>query len=188
MKLSPRESILAVVMVMAILSGGTFIVLKPKVTEWKEFRRQRLVAVTAVAKERRLLASRGEWETRYAELKKMLPEFGPEKQMDVHWLTAIEAAAAKHGVVISKRQAGEEKKMGDVFELPVECKELEGSLTALVGFLFDLQNQGAMLDVRQILLRPKELDVLRGRLTVYCAYTRTETGAPGGASSTVEKK
>ena len=62
--------------------------------------------------------------------------------------------------------------MGDVFELPIEVRDWEGSLEALVGFLFELQSQGAMLDIRHLVMKPNEKKVLRGRFVLYCAYTR----------------
>ena len=74
---------------------------------------------------------------------------------------------------ILKRQVGEEEKHGDVYELPIDCRDWEATLDSLTHFLFDLQAENAMLDVRQLLIRPnKDASKLRGRFLLNCAYTR----------------
>jgi len=102
----------------------------------------------------------------------MLPTLPAGRNTDVHWLELMDNMASKNGIKIIKRQAGEEKKMGEVYELPVECKEWEGSLDSMSHFLFDMQSEGGMLDIRQLLVKPTGKDVLRGRFTLYCAYMK----------------
>jgi hypothetical protein len=176
MKLAPRESILGIGLLLAILFGFTIILLKPKVQEWKEIRQQSRVLEAVLDKERKLLAGSKDWESQFAELRKMLPAFSADKKMDGHWLATMEQLASGRGLSVLKRQANEEKQNGEVFELVLEGKEWEGTLEALIGFLFDLQNQGATMDVRQLLVRPKERNILKGRFSVNCAYTRLAAG------------
>jgi hypothetical protein len=90
----------------------------------------------------------------------------------------MDGLASRNGVKIITRQVGEEEQAGEIYELPIECKDLEGTLQGLVRFLFDLQNEDAMLDIRQFYVKPKgKGDVLlRGRFTLYCAYTRAGEG------------
>jgi hypothetical protein len=63
--------------------------------------------------------------------------------------------------------------------LPIECREWEASLDALVRFLFELQSEGAMLDIRQLLIKPRGQGILRGRFTLYCAYARAGDAGAG---------
>ena len=92
--------------------------------------------------------------------------------MDVYWLALMDEIAAKRGVAIANRKVGEEKKVGDVYELPIEVKDWEGKLEAITYFMFDLRAAGAMMDLRQLYIKPKEDRSLRGRFMLYCAYTR----------------
>jgi hypothetical protein len=80
-----------------------------------------------------------------------------------------------------------------VYELAIDCREWEATLDPLVRFLFDLQSEGAMFDVRQLMIKPKGKGVLRGRFALYCAYTReaSERPAPrpeGGAGADSRRK
>lgn len=172
MRFSSREAVLALVAVAVILFGGSAMLVKPKLVYWKELRAKQAEVIRHIEQDKRLVAEREKWTKQLEALSKMLPQHSPDKKVDVYWLSIMDNLATKHGVEISKRQAGEEKKQGDVYELPIECKEWEGSLDSIVHFLFDLQSEGAMLDIRQLLIKPKEKGLLRGRFLLYCAYTR----------------
>ena len=172
MRLSSREAVLVLSTAAVALFGGSALVARPKVDVWKETRRQQEAVRTEIEQDERLLQQRESLETELAELSQSLPAYSTDKKMDIHWLSTMDRFAAKHGVKISRRQAGEEKKAGDVRELPIECQQWEGNLDSLVHFLFDLQSEGGMLDVRHLLIKPEKGDLLRGRFTLYCAYTR----------------
>ena len=88
---------------------------------------------------------------------------------------------------ISKRQPGEEKQQGEVYELPIECREWEGSLDAITHFLFDLQSEGAMMDIRHLLIKPKGEGVLGGRFWLHCAYTRGQESGVRGQGAEAEQ-
>jgi hypothetical protein len=82
--------------------------------------------------------------------------------------------ASEKKLAITRRQTGKEEEVGDVYELPIECKNWEGTLDSMVGFLYGLREEGAMLDVRQIYIRPAAPGYLKGTFTLYCAYMRGE--------------
>ena len=174
MRLSPRESMLALFTVAAILFGVSGMWAARKVDAWKQLRRRQAKLEEEVAGDERLVSSKQTWSAEFEALRGNLPEFLPQTKMDVHWFSVMESAASQHGFRILKRQVGDEERVGDVYELPIECKDWEGTLDSLVHFLFDLQKEGAMLDVRQLLIRPnKNGTKLRGRFLLYCAYTRS---------------
>ena len=179
MKVTARELILLVITLGVALFGVTALLSRAKIDEWKAVRREQAEVRDEIAEDQRLLTTRDQWAEKFESLKTFLPQFPAEQKMDVHWLALMDQLAAQHGVRITKRQVGEEKPMGDVVELPIEVRDWEGSLDAITHFLFDLQAQGAMLDVRQILMKPNEQKVLRGRFLLYCAYTRGLGNAPG---------
>jgi hypothetical protein len=158
----------------AALFGGSVMLARPKIQEWKILNRRRMEILESIDKERVLIDRGDGWAKRLSALSSMLPQFPADKKMDIHWLAYMDTLATKHDVKIARRQAGEEKKMGDVYELPIECKDWEGELEPIVRFLFDLQSEGAMLDMRQLLVKPKAGRLLRGRFSLFCAYTRSE--------------
>jgi Tfp pilus assembly protein PilO len=173
MKLSPRESMLALLTGAAILFGVSGMWAIRRVDAWKQLRQQQAKLEEEVAADEDLVASRQTWSAEFETLRGNLPEFSPETKMDVHWLSVMGRAASQHGFRISRQQVAEEVRVGDVYELPIECKDWEGTLDSLVHFLFDLQKEGAMLDVRQLQIRPNNNSTkLRGRFLLYCAYTR----------------
>jgi len=64
--------------------------------------------------------------------------------------------------------------VGDVYEMAIDCKEWDGTLDALVHFLYGLESAGVMLDMRQMFIRPSPVDHshLKGSFVLYCAYMR----------------
>ena len=173
-----REISLLLMTLGVALFGGTAILSRPKFDEWKQLRQQRTNARADIQTARELLASKDEWQNQFNVLSKELPSFPANKKMDIHWMSLMDQLASKNGVRIIRRQAGAEKQVGDVYELPIECRDWESSLPALTHFLFDLQTQTGMLDVRYLYIKPAKGGILRGRFTLYCAYTREKS--PGG--------
>lgn len=177
MRMTTREIMLLLITLVIALFGATALFARPKYREWKEMGVRREALRADIERDRMMVNSRDRWASELITLSKELPHFGASERMDTHWLSTMEAIAARNGVNIMRRQAGEERRMGDVFELPIECRDWEAELEPLVKFLFDLQSQGAMLDVRHLLVKPKSAGTLRGRLSLSCAYTRqTEEG------------
>lgn len=176
MRLAPRETVLAVATGIIALYGVSLMLARPRIETWKSLRAEQGLVRDQIASDRELIAEEDKWQAQYDELSAKLPQFAPDKRMEIHWLTVMDGIARKHGIQIVRRQAGEEKALGDIYEIPIEVKDWEGSLHALVAFLFELQTEGGMLDVRQLYVRPKEDALLRGRFTLYCAFTRGKGG------------
>lgn len=172
MSMSARELLLLIITLGVALFGITAALARPKIDEWKAVRQAQATLREEMTQDQHLLDTREQWNRKFDELKAYLPQYAMDKRMDAHWLSVMDSLAAKHGVSITKRQVGEELRVGDIYELPIEVRDWSGSLETIVHFLFDLQVQGAMLDVRQLLMKPNEQKVLRGRFVLYCAYTR----------------
>ncbi len=175
MKMSNRELILGIITVTVVLFGLTILLAKPKLDALKEVQDECRNVRNSIKVEKRLVEKKDVWEKRLADVSKLLPSEPANKDMDVHWLAVMDRIAHKHGLKIKKRLAKDEQQNGDVYEMPIECKEWEGSLESLVNFLFELQSEGAMLDIRQLTVKPKGKGVLKGRFILYCAYTREKT-------------
>lgn len=183
MTLSQRERWLGLVALFVVLFGLVGFTARGRIDHWRHVLGERRVAEAEQLRMKALIAQRDRWRSLYAELKDLLPVFAPDRQVDTHWLGLMDRLAVRHGVSILRRQVGVEQPVGEVFELPIEVREWDGTLESMLRFLYDLQSEGAMLDVRQMLVRPRDADnpeILRGRFTVYCAYLRN---APPGETA-----
>ena len=183
MNVSPRELILLEATLAVALFGGTVVLARPKFEEWKLIRKDQVQTRQGIELDERLLSERDTWDAKFDELKSELPEHAAGQRVDVHWMRLMQKLAKQHKVEIKKQQVGDEKKSGDVYELPIKCTDWEGDLNAIVHFLYDLQSQGGTLDVRELLIKPNKKKALRGRFVLYCAYTRANEAKTASAPS-----
>ena len=172
MRFTTREIVLALLALAVGLFGGTALVIRPRLAELRQMRTARAGLRAEIEADMKLVDRRETFGEQLAELSERLPVYPADKKMDIHWLSLMDNIAAKHGVRITKRQAGDENRNGDLYELGIECKQWEADLDAMVHFLFDLQEEGAMLNGQQLLIKPKGNNVLRGRFFLNCAYTK----------------
>jgi hypothetical protein len=179
MTIAPREKALAAATIVVLLFGALGLSAKGRLELWRARRAEYAARTVELGRQRLLIANAADWESRYAELKDLMPLFPADKQVDTYWMGTMDALASKNGLSISKRQVGAEKLAGDVYEFTIECREWEGSLEALVKFLYDLQAEGVMLDMRQLFVRPHPNNpgMLRGSFTLACAYLREKNDA-----------
>ncbi|MBL7114270.1 MAG: hypothetical protein ISS35_00770 [Kiritimatiellae bacterium] len=175
MKMTPREIALLLATMAAALFGITFVLIQRKIPEWRSIRQQQVEMHQQIERDRNMIGKRAGWLKQFEDLSSALPNFNADaRNVESHWLRLMSNKAGTHGVTIKESDAGDERPMGDVYELPIECKSWEGTLSALTYFLFDLQAEGAMLDVRYLRVKPKPgKQVLSGRFSLLCAYTRS---------------
>jgi len=175
--LSFKEKNLLLVLGVILLYGIAALCYKPAMLSLKQAKDKFKSAETKLKDERALIAARNEWIQRYETMRTMMPPFPYEKDVVTYWLSMMDTAASKHGLTIANRQADREKEVGDVYELPINCNNWEGSLEQLVKFLYDLDQKGAMLDMRQLSIRPAQNKpgILKGSFSLSCAYMRGET-------------
>jgi Tfp pilus assembly protein PilO len=171
-KISHREIVLSLSTLTVALFGASSLLVKPRLQEWKALRLEQEEARKQIELDSRLISQRGTWAKQFATLSEAMPRQPADKEVDVYWLSVIDELAKKNGIQIRRIEAGKEKRQGDVYELPIECKEWEGNLSGLVHFLFDLQAKGAMLDIRHLMIKPRAKGVLSGRFELSCAYMR----------------
>jgi hypothetical protein len=176
MKLTAREIVLGLVTVSVLLFGVSSLMVKSRIAVWKDLLAQQEAVVKEIDRSKRLHGDKDRWARDYEAVKSLVNVFPADQRVDVHFMTIMDGVAAKHGVTIAKRQPGEEKQIGDMFEMPIECNDVEGSQEAITRFLFDLQASGAMMDIRQLWLKPRGGGILRGRFTLYCAYMKEPKG------------
>lgn len=185
MKVSDRELLLAAATGAILLLGGSFLFVRPKWEQMKAARDEQAQVRKELEQFRSVALDREKWQKEMESVKGMLARYPADQAMDVVWLSSMDSKARKHGVNITRRKAGEEKQVGDVYELPVECSEWEGSLSALTHFLFELQTEGAMFDIRQLkVTQVRGSAQLRGGFTLFCAYIKEGARKPSSRGLT----
>lgn len=183
--MSAKDRNLLLVLIVAVLYGFAAMVAKAQLENWKKARKTWLSTEERLANERALIAAGGDWRARYDEVCDLMPMFSYERDVATHWLNMMDSVASDNGLTISRRQTGKEVEIGDVYELPIECKDWEGPIEPLVRFLYDLNAEGAMLDIRQLYVRPSNKPgFLKGSFTLSCAYMRGDV-VSGPASAPV---
>jgi Tfp pilus assembly protein PilO len=166
---------MAVITVSVVLFGITGMLGRAKIEELKDIRRQQQDVRSSIERNQRLVEQRDKWNERMEKFKGMMPVFPKKKRMDVYWGSEMEKLASRHSLKIIRQEVGQEHQEGPIYELPIECRDWEGTLASLVHFLFDLQSKGAMLDIRYLRIKPKNKTIRKGRFSLYCAYMRDST-------------
>lgn len=175
MKITPREVMLGMATLGAALYAGLIYFGSGQLDSWRLLRAERTQLLDSVQRSRDLVEEQPKWEAQMQELQTLMPLFPKDKRMDVHWLSEMEGKAAKNDLKILRHEVGNEQQEGPIYELPVFCRRWEGTLDAMVHFLFELQEEGAMLDIRYLLIKPKDKLIHEGRFDLYCAYRREGT-------------
>ncbi len=181
MIVSEREKNLGVVTLLVLLFAGLLMFFNRQKVQIAQLRAQRREREALYAEYCALIAQNQVWNDAYAKDADLMPVFEADRQVQTYWLGVLERLASDSGLSIIRRQVGEERQEGDVYEIPIECKEWEGSLESLVKFLYAVHAEGAMLDVRKLFVRPgssatgKAAGGLRGSFTLFCAYLRSDS-------------
>ena len=173
MKISTRELGLAWATAMVLILAGTYWFGQPKAKAWKEAAKERQDLQGRMKEIDHLLSDQTNINQRLDALRKQLPSHPQGKDVTAELLMTLEKTAQQHGLVLLRREPEKEKSVGDLYEVAINCT-WESSLDALVHFLYALQIQGAILDIRQLTVTPGQggPDRLKGNFTVDCAYTR----------------
>jgi Tfp pilus assembly protein PilO len=176
-KISIREMGLAWVTAVVIILTGTYWLCQPKANAWKAAIKEREALGWKMKEMNHLLGDQTNVNQRLDVLRKQLPQHPQGKDVTAELLMTIERTAQQHGLVLLRREPEKEKSVGDLYEVAINCM-WESTLDALVHFLYALQIQGAILDIRQLTMTPGQggPDRLKGSFTVDCAYTRTSVG------------
>jgi Tfp pilus assembly protein PilO len=177
MRISSRETLLFWVTALAALYGLGFVLGAPRVRQWQTLRREQQETSGKIQLAERLVAQSPQWEARLREIRGKLPHYPADKDVTADLLIQLEDIASRHGLTLPSRDIEKETRHGDLYELAVNCK-WEGKLDGIVHFLFDLQEQDAILSASQLSITPNEKRYLRGSFTVSCSYSRTPAGKP----------
>ncbi len=176
MKLTIREMMLAMVTVMVLLFGGTWVWFwMPMYTDWKASHDEMTQNRFRIEKAERTLSRKEDLDQRLNALREKLPKFEMDQEVTAEFLRELERTAQKYGLSLTRTTPSDEEPVGDLYEMSVNCS-WQASLEGLVEFLFDLQSRGGNIDVESINASPdsKRRDLLKGSFIIRFAYSRTE--------------
>ena len=128
-------------------------------------------------REVKLISQKSKYAAEYDEEKSRMPMFSIEAHnTDTTWLRKMDDFAAKYNVIIAQTDIGPEEAAGDVLERTITVRNFEGSLEALVKFMYELENSEiGMFDMKSLNLKPSQKKgYLKGSFTITCAYMRTD--------------
>lgn len=169
---SKEKNMLIGAMVVVLYAVAAFFY-KDQRASWEKQERIYATARQKYAEECALIEAKEEWSEKYTKMCSLMPIFPYDKDVDTHWLNMMDTVASKNELSISRRQIGKEEEVGDVYELPIDCKNWDGTLESLVTFLYGLRQEGAMVEVRQLYIRPGTAPgMLKGTFSLHCAYMR----------------
>ena len=179
MSISSREMILAWLTLAAVLLGGSFWLGEPMFQEWKDQRSARNSLYDRQRLAERLLEQKTEIQNRWETLRSNMPSYPIDLDVTSQLLRNLQQSADKQGLNLVRVEPDEEVSVGDLYEVSIACS-WEGSLEALVKFLYQVQAESGMVDVRQITVTPTRGDGgrLKGNMTVDYAYSRSSTPPP----------
>lgn len=171
-----EKAALAMVGMIALYAIAVIIWFVNSEAAWKKSAKAYNRECERFAKEEKLIAEKRKWNDAYESEKAAMPTFEYGKATDTTWMSKVESIAKENLVLITQIDHGDEVEAGDVLELPIEVKNWEGSLEALVKFMHALENSDeGMFDVKAISLKPSnKKGYLKGSLSLTCAYMREE--------------
>jgi hypothetical protein len=174
MTLKPRETVLLAATCLVGLIAASSVLVRSQLAELELLNEREINLKQEIESYKQLVSRREHFESQLAEVDDKLPRFPASQPMDVYWQRVAANIAGRQGVRLLTQEVTGPELVGGAYELMIDCKEWEGTLDGLVHFLFDLQSEGAMLDVRYLRIKPKNKQLRTGQFDLYCAYTLEE--------------
>lgn len=177
MRISKRETLLGLIALTAILFGLTYWLAGSRIDEQRQIKADKARLLHQIELHKRILSEKDAWYTRLEELQSQLPLYDEKTAITAELLKLIKRTADEHGLDLVRTQPYREEQTGNLYELGVSCN-WEGSLDALVKFLYEIQKQGVRFDVLQLNVQPdaQRDRILKGSMIIDCAY-RKKAGA-----------
>jgi hypothetical protein len=174
MKFTRRELVMTGATLLVVLGGASVWIGEPLLKKWDDA----AVARTRLENDQReaehIIAQHDEWDGKLKALREKIPQHLENEQVTAELLRTIKQLADANRINVSRLQPDDEKDLGDgIREVAIECT-WDADLDGLVHFLYAVQVQGAILDVRQMTIQPAQglAGRLRGNFTVFNAFSR----------------
>jgi hypothetical protein len=135
------------------------------------------------ASEERLIAKKKDYVAKYDEAKDRMPMFNfSATDTDTKWMRKMDEFSSKYHVVIAQTSIEDEVAAGDVFERTIVVRNFEGSLDALIKFMYELDHSAdGAFNMKSLSLKPSsKKGYLKGSFTISCAYMKRDSDDNGG--------
>lgn len=184
MKLTPRELILAwIAGVVLVFLPTWFFFVDPRLADARDKRDKQQTTAAELETERRMADQKGAWQAKLNDALKTLTAYPESQDVTADMLIKVEGLATKNSLTLTRREPQKEKRHGDIGALDIKCN-WEGTLDALVHFLFALQQDHGMLDISQLYIKSENKGLLKGTFMINCSYVRLKTpGGTGGSTN-----
>lgn len=185
MNLSTREWNLLLATVVAILVGSTWMLGETKLAEWETLTQARRELDIQRRRSEGQIGRRSDLLRSMDTVKLVLPQHEVNRDLKSEFLQNIQSLATKSALNIRSMEPDKEKGVGGsgLFKMAINVS-WTGGLKELVPFLFDLQTQGVLMDVRQLSVKSDPTGQLKGSFVVDFAYSRGDR-APVPATALV---
>lgn len=174
MKITQREMLLGVATLAAVMVGITWWMVESKMPDYKDKATQIERLEQQINLNKSAIKMQENWIDELNGLQKDLRVLDAKiKSPAPELMKTIKTISNKHGVDITKNSPRDERPIGDLFELAINCT-WQGDLEAVVDFLTELQQKGVRYDVRTLNIKPlgKNTGKLSGNMLIHCAYTK----------------
>ena len=175
MNLNARELMLALLTLVVVLFGVTFYVGKAKLGEWQEKREEAELLEQKLERLQAMYDRKDSIREGFDRLISTLPVHPTDMDVTADSLQRIQDLARQHQLTLRSMDSKDEKQVGDLnlYELGISC-DYEGSLDAIVRFLYAIQTDKSVMDIRQfdIARKPRTAGEFKGKFMVDCAYLR----------------
>ena len=166
------RAVFAAVGVVALYGLAVLLFFMGRQDAWRKAEKAYAREADKLQKENKLIARTRYWEERDEKTRLQMPEVEEGESTQVRWQRLHDKLAGEYNVAIQKESPKEEEDHGGVWEMPIEVT-YEASLVRLVEFLHALGRvEGAMFDVRDLDISPKNNGFLTGKYTLTCAYMK----------------
>lgn len=172
MTLSGRETMLMWATLAMLLIGVTWLLGGPKWKEWEELEVARQSLEEQIVLSERLIGQQASWDERLAASMGDLKVYPAGVDVTPKLLETVEQMARDTSLKLSSLSPSKEQNLGDVSEVAIKCS-FEGTLDALVRFLYALKTADGLYKIRSLNMNPTgKGGMLKGLFTVDCAYAR----------------
>jgi len=185
--LSTRELRLAAITLVVMLAGGTWTVARSQWTRLREMDQRAEAALLEQRRQRNMIRKRPELIRRLQEVRGQLPRHPEDKDLKPEFARQIQALAGRSGLQLTGLTPDPEEALP---ELNLYRSALRGTWTGspeeVVAFLFQLQQLGAVADVRELRARDRSGNAkgLGGTFLIDFVYARIPGGEPDAGIDT----
>jgi Tfp pilus assembly protein PilO len=181
MSLSRREVILAAATSAVVVGLVSWVIASPLIKTVQTAHAQLAKLQNEKSVLQKLISQRSLMLGQLEGLRAQLPRFKPDEQVSAQIISAVKKIADDESLTLSRLDPDPEKPIGDLSEVAIQC-QWEGALDSITKFLYAVQSQGAMLDIRQLNIQPAQNTTqagrLRGNFKMYYAFMRVKPGTP----------